>query len=166
MIALLAFACGETGPAPCTLRTELWMRAAATAVDCGHVQLGSSSDSVDACVAEAFRQHEPFVAEYDQQGIDTGNTLGIASDGKGNVSLVRWVSFEFVNPAAKPHGSVERCNNPTVDLTRARDEWNPQTICAALDLTEAAMKSRLHRARTELRQVLAKQTDVKRARWN
>jgi hypothetical protein len=129
VIALLALACGgETEVAPCELGTELRTRARAAGIDCGRVQLGSSSDSVDACVAEAFRQRRPFVAQYDQQGIDTGNTLGIASDVNGNMSFVRWVWFEFANDAAKPHGSVERCNNPTVDLTRTRDEWNPQPI--------------------------------------
>lgn len=82
----------------------------------------------------AFRDGKPFVALYDEQGIDTFGMLGLASDGQGNVTVIRLLSFQLVNPEAKPQAFAERCVGPSIDTSLDRDApYEPPIACERIE---------------------------------
>jgi hypothetical protein len=49
------------------------------AIDCGSVPINGDRGDVDNCVQSAFLAHKPFVARYEEQGMDSVLAIGIAA---------------------------------------------------------------------------------------
>jgi hypothetical protein len=131
-MAFLASCESESPPAECDVPAQLRERAGSGAVDCGHVAIDGGIGSADACVTGAFRDGKPFFALYDEQGIDTFEMLGLASDGHGNVTLIRWRSVRLgdPDPNSKPEAFAERCVGPSIDTSPDRDApYEPPIAC-------------------------------------
>ena len=109
------------------------------------------------------RMLRPFIRERRVLGerlIDV-DAVPIESDDPER-ALVRWRLVHAVHQAiaSLDHASRE------VLVMRDLEGLSGDEVSAALGLTTAAMKTRLHRARKELRRLLAKSPEVDAARWN
>jgi hypothetical protein len=109
------------GDSSAGLQPALTARAGAGATDCGHVILDAGPDMVDACVVAAFRNHEPFFAEYDRRGNDSKLAFGLAGDAQGHVTFLYWDGDPSGGSGWPPVIDGVRCNTPSVDPSATRD---------------------------------------------
>jgi len=63
------------------------------ATDCGHVGLHQSPATVNDCTLAAWKANRSFVVRYDVQGIDSELVVGLASNGNGEISSVKYDSM-------------------------------------------------------------------------
>jgi len=99
------------------------------------------------------RMLRPFVRERKALGERVEDADGIAAEGLDpEQALGRWRLVHAV------HRAIASLEHPSREILVMRDleGLTGDEVCAALGLTEAAMKSRLHRARRELREALAR----------
>lgn len=109
------------------------------------------------------RMLRPFLQEQRALGDRIKNAEELpAGDINPEQAFERWRLVHAVHQAI---ASLDRASREVL-VMRDLEGLTGEEVCRSLGLTETAMKSRLHRARTELRQLLAKQTELKEARWN
>jgi hypothetical protein len=118
LLLVLTNACGGDS---CDLRADLVLRAGAHATDCGHVELGADTTTVDDCVVDALGTNKPFFAQYDRQGTDSKIVLGIAGDGDGNVVFLLWDGDPSGGSGADPVIMGDECINPSPNVSPDRD---------------------------------------------
>lgn len=88
LVALTLLLAGCATP-ECELGTVALNLAGAGAEDCGKVAVGGDSTAVDTCAVAALQAGTPFVAQREEQGIDSQVTSALAYDGTHLVSLYR-----------------------------------------------------------------------------
>lgn len=108
---LVVASCSSTPP--CELHAKLLERAGSGAKDCGHVAIGTDRATVDACVLDAYEKHRPFVAQYDQQGIDSRVIDGLASDAAGHLTVLGYDGDPSGGGGAPPRIEGFVCVNPS-----------------------------------------------------
>ena len=60
------------------------------AIDCGYVRFGDNAAVTNQCVVNAYKKHQPFVARYDVEGVDSRLIFGLAGDGTEKVVSVKY----------------------------------------------------------------------------
>ncbi len=99
------------------------------------------------------RMLRPFVREKRALGERVADVDAVPTEGNDpEQALERWRLVHAVHQAI---ASLDRASREVL-VMRDLEGMNGEEVCAALGLTEAAVKSRLHRARRDLRQRLAK----------
>lgn len=121
MLSVPAMLVGCHPKSSCDLTVQLRQRAGAAAKDCGDATSDAGIAETDACVVSRFGKDEPFFAQYPRQGEDSLLTLGISSDGKGNVAFLEYDSDPSGGGNAAPviNGSI--CHDPVLDTSSDRD---------------------------------------------
>ena len=133
MLSLLAMLVGCHPKSSCDLTLQLRQRAGAAAKDCGDATSDAGIAETDACVVSRFGKDEPFFAQYPRQGEDSQLTLGISSDGKGNVAFLEYDSDPSGGGSAAPviNGSI--CHDPFLDTSSDRDPTTtPPMKCTSM----------------------------------
>ena len=74
---------------PALLHTRLKSLVTDPFLDCGHATHVSASKVVS-CTERALTGRSPFIASFEQQGIDSDVVLGLASSAPGEVVIVTW----------------------------------------------------------------------------
>jgi RNA polymerase sigma-70 factor (ECF subfamily) len=110
------------------------------------------------------RMLRPFLREKRVLGERVADIDSVPLEGNDpEQALERWRLVHAVHQAI---ASLDRAAREVL-VMRDLEGLSGNQVCAALGLTEAAMKSRLHRARKELRRLLANHSDVQAAtEWN
>ena len=133
ILSTLATLVGCHPKSSCDLTVQLKQRAGAAAKDCGDATSDAGIAETDACVVSSFGKDEPFFAEYSRQGEDSKLTLGISSDGKGNVAFLEYDSDPSGGGSATPviNGSI--CRDPVLDTSSDRDPTTtPPIKCTSM----------------------------------
>jgi RNA polymerase sigma-70 factor (ECF subfamily) len=103
------------------------------------------------------RMLRPFLRETRLLGQRVADVDSAASSGSDpEQCLERW---RLVHAVHRAIASLDRASREVL-VMRDLEGHSGEEVCAALGLTRAAMKSRLHRARQELRRLLAKDAAV------
>lgn len=110
------------------------------------------------------RMLRPFLRERRALGERVEDADGIPAESHDpEQALERWRLVHAVHQAI---ASLDRASREVL-VMRDLEGLTGEEVCSALGLTEPAMKSRLHRARSELRRALAKRPEAsKDAGWN
>jgi RNA polymerase sigma-70 factor (ECF subfamily) len=110
------------------------------------------------------RMLRPFIREKRALGERVEDADSIPAESNDpEQALERWRLVHAV------HQAIASLDRPFREVLVMRDleGLTGEEVCAALGLTEAAMKSRLHRARSELRKALDKRPEASvEPRWN
>jgi hypothetical protein len=133
MLSLLQTLAGCHPKSSCDLTVQLRQRAGAAAKDCGDATSDAGIAETDACVVSRFGKDEPFFAQYPRQGEGSQLTLGISSDGKGNVAFLEYDSDSSGSGSAAPviNGSI--CHDPLLDTSSDRDPTTtPPIKCTSM----------------------------------
>jgi hypothetical protein len=132
--SLLAALVAGCGGHDCNLDATLAAKAGNVATDCGHVPVGGDSSSVDACVGAAFTSGTPFVARYDQQGVDSHVVSGLAGDSQGAVVFLLWDSAPCGGPGCSAVISEDICNGPSLNTSPTRNPAQmPPIMCTSVN---------------------------------
>jgi hypothetical protein len=105
--------CGCSSPergTPCDGETHARQLAGDEVIDCGVVRVGGDPSPVHACVLEAFRAGQAFVARYDRSGIDAAVALFLVFR-DGTYSEVTYIGAGGCDVCRASVG-VAVCNDP------------------------------------------------------
>jgi RNA polymerase sigma-70 factor (ECF subfamily) len=111
------------------------------------------------------RMLRPFLREKRVLGDRVADVDAVVSEGSDpERALARW---RLVHAVHRAIASLDRASREVL-VMRDLEGLSGEQVCATLGLTQAAMKSRLHRARKELRQRLAKagHLEAEAREWN
>ncbi len=65
------------------------------AISCGHIPLRGDTKAAYDCAFKAFKEKKAFYIGYDERGIDSYESTGIAMDAKGSMYVVYFDSMGF-----------------------------------------------------------------------
>jgi hypothetical protein len=105
------------------LNDDLRLFAGSSARDCGTVTAADERTATDACVVEAFEEGEPFIARYEQMGIDSKVVMAVASNTDGRIKVFQWDSAPCGGPGCDAVTDVRNCNEPMLNpaVSESRD---------------------------------------------
>lgn len=89
LLALLPLLAACPAPRDCELPEIAAALAGSGATDCGLVPVDGDASTADACAVAAFQAGAPFFIVYEEQGIDSQVSTGLAFDGAQLLSLYR-----------------------------------------------------------------------------
>jgi hypothetical protein len=118
LIPLFVAACssyGGSGKTFADFRAEVKVAAGAGATNCGHVVLGADRSVANCCVATNFVQRLPFSVTFDEQGIDSRVSRGLALDANGTTTVF-FYDGDLTGGNWPAHGVIysQTCKNPTL----------------------------------------------------
>ena len=105
----LALACQSE----CALDDDLRLFAGDDAIDCGSVAPGGDRSEVDSCATDAFEAGDPFIARYEQVGVERRLTLAVAGNSEGRVKLFRFDNAPCGSTSCDPVTDVQSCEGPS-----------------------------------------------------
>jgi hypothetical protein len=122
----------------CGLDEDVRFFAGETARDCGSVAPEGDRAGVDACVAEAFDAGAPFIARYEQGGVDSKLVLAVASNTEGVVKLFQWDSSPCGGAGCDPVTDVQSCEGPALrqDTQTSEDPRGLPITCDRVGLAQ------------------------------
>jgi len=100
------------GPAP--LQAELRMLVGEGALDCGFVQLGTSSESGWKCAEAASATGRPHWFALEQSGVDSDVWIASLLDQSGRAYILKYDSNYMGGPELQPRFVREACNGRVV----------------------------------------------------
>ena len=120
----------------CGLDDDVRLFAGETARDCGSVAVDGDRADVDACVAEAFDAGEPFIARYEQSGLDSNVISAVASNTEGSVKLFQWDSSPCGGSGCDPVTHVRSCEGPALSQETSEDPLALPITCDRVGLPQ------------------------------
>jgi hypothetical protein len=132
LLAGACFACSDQ----CELNDDLHLFAGEAARDCGSVGLDDDRAKVDGCVADAFDAGAPFIARYEQQGVDSKVVMAVAANTEGKVKLFQWDSAPCGGTGCDAVTDVRSCEGPALSEETSDDPLALPITCERVGLPQ------------------------------